>query len=186
MNDRHLCVARRNLTSFVTDQAEATARRLGFGWRGSELAPHSFVELQREHRSSELTGLPLRVSTRFCDRTIYTSPDGNRAMRFWHDTSHVRLGLTFTPDDEMELGCYHLEVLRAHGFAADSLEHRLLHADTIGQTLCNVTIGRFPIDQWRFAEIATRLGVASAIEDVAGRELTCARSTRTSPDGEAA
>jgi hypothetical protein len=186
MNDRHLCVARRNLTSFVTDQAEATARRLGFGWRGSELAPCSFDELQREYWSSELSGLPLRVSARFCERTIYGSPNGNHAMRFWHDTAHVRLGLNFTPDDEMELGCHHLEVLRAHGFAAESLEHRLLHADTIGQTLCNATIGRFPIDQRRFAETALRLGVVGAIEEVAGRELSSAASISISPDGEAA
>jgi len=186
MTGRHLCIARRNLTSFVTERAEATARRLGFGWRGSELAPDSFAELQREHRSSELSGLPLRVSSHFCERTIYNSPDGNHAMRFWHDTSHVRLCLHFTPDDEMELGCYHLEVLRTHGFVAESLEHRLLHADTIGQTLCNATLGRFPIDQLHFAGIAMRLGVAGAIEDVARRELTDGRGAGTSPDGEAA
>lgn len=186
MNDRQLSVARRNLTSFVIEQADATACRLGFDWRESELAPGSFGELQREHRCSELSGLPLRVSARFCDRTIYNSPGGNQAMRFWHDTAHVRLGLTFTPDDEMELGCHHLEVLRAQGFAADSIEHHLLHADTIGQTLCKVTIGQFPIDQRRFAESATRLGVAGAIEDVARRELSTAASIATSPDGEAA
>jgi len=186
MNGRPLCIARRNLTSFVTEQAEATARRLGFCWRGSELAPDSFDELQREHRASKLSGLPLRVSSHFCDQAIYDSPIGNHAMRFWHDTAHVRLGLNFTPDDEMELACHHLEALRADGFAADSLEHRLLHADTIGQTLCNVTIGHFPIDQLRFAETAMRLDISAAIEDVARRELTAGRGAGTSPDGEAA
>lgn len=186
MSNQHLLIARRNLTSFVTEQAEAAARRLGFGWRGSELAPDSFDNLQREHRSSEFSGLPLRVSSRFCERTIYDSPEANHAMRFWHDTSHVRLALAFTPDDEMELGCYHLGVLRANGFAADSLEHRLLHADTIGQTLCNVTIGQFPVDQLRFVETAVQVGVTGAIEDVARRELEGASSIATSPNGEAA
>jgi len=186
MNGQHLCIARRYLTTFVTEQAEESSRRLGFDWRGSEVAPSNFTDLQREHRSSELSGLPLRVSSRFCDQSIYDSPRGNQAMRFWHDTSHVRLGLNFTPDDEMELGCYHLEALRAEGFAAASLEHRLLHADTIGQTLCKVTIGQFPIDQLRFAQTATRLGIAAAIEDVARRELAAGRGADTSPDGEAA
>lgn len=182
MSNRHLLLARRNLTGFVTEQAEAASRRLGFGWRASELAPESFKDLQHEHRSSELSRLPLRISPRFSERTIYCSRAANHAMRFWHDTSHVQLGLNFTPDDEIELGCYHLEVLRANGFTADSLEHRLLHADTIGQTLCHVTIGRWPIDQLRFAHTASRFGIGSAIEDVASREL----NVRTASTGEVA
>jgi len=172
MNGRHLCIARRNLTSFVTEQAEATARRLGFGWRGSELAPSSFAELQREHRSSELSGLPLRVSSLFCNQTIYNSPDGNHAMRFWHDTSHVRLGLDFSADDEMELACYHLGVLRAiGGFDASGIEHKLLHADTSGQTLCSVVLGRFPHDQLRFVLTAALGGVNAAIDGEMASEL---------------
>lgn len=163
LSGRHLAVARRNLSAFVREQAETAAHRLKFGWRGSELAPGSFEALRHEHRSSELSGLPLRVSAHFSERTIYDAPEVSHAMRFWHDTSHVQLGLDFTPDCELELGCYHLEVLRSYGFGASTIEHRLLHADTIGQTLCTVTLGRFPIDQLRFASLVVGCGINEAI-----------------------
>lgn len=164
-------VARRNLTAFVHEQAEAASRRLGFGWRATELAPSTFEELQREYKACQYSGLPLRVSSRFCDQTIYVDAEGNHAMRFWHDTCHVALDMSFTADDEMELGCYHLGVLRAHGFDASTNEHHLLHADTIGQTLCVATLGRFPRNQVGFAVAALEYGVDTAIELEACRDV---------------
>jgi hypothetical protein len=180
--------AHQNLTAFVHEQAEAASRRVGFGWRATELAPATFDDLQREYKACTYTGLPLRVSSCLCDDTIYVDAAGNHAMRFWHDTSHVERGLAFTPDDEMELGCFHLEVLRAHGFEASSIEHRLLHADTIGQTLCVAMLGRFPRNQVGFARAALDHGVDGAIELEARQPFTSIAPPRmwTPPDGAAA
>jgi len=181
-------LARQNLSAFVGGQAENASRRLGFSWRATATAPATFVELQSEHTVCAYAGLPLRVSSRFCDTTIYVDAAGNHAMRFWHDTSHVALGLDFTPEDEMELGCYHLGVLRSRGFDASTLEHRLLHADTIGQTLCVATLGRFPRNQVGFALAALEYGVDGAIEREAQRAVTSIAPPRrwTPPDGAAA
>lgn len=176
--------ARQNLATLVHEQAEAASRRLGFGWRATELAPSTYEGLLREHKACRYSGLPLRVSTRFCDATIYVDAAANHAMRFWHDTSHVALGLSFHAEDEMELGCYHLAALRSVGFDADTAEHRLLHADTIGQTLCVATLGRFPRNQLKFAVAALEHGVEEAIE----MEARGAVDTQmwTPPDGAAA
>ena len=81
-------------------------------------------------------------------------------MRFWHDTLHVALDLTFEAGDEMEVACHQLEVLRWVGFDAPSPEYRLLHADTIGQTLCVAMLGRFPANQLAFAVAALEHGLA--------------------------
>jgi len=116
------------------------------------------------------TGLAFRVSASRCERTIFTSSEANQAMRFWHDLSHVRFGLTFSSDDEMELGILHLEMLRSEGFEPNSWEFRLLHADTLGQTLCRVELGHFPADQRRFATTAAFHSIDAAIKEVASEE----------------
>lgn len=176
-----ISVAAGRLGDFIVDQANRARDRLGFGWRPAELAPSTYSELRQEHRASQLTLLPMRVSSLFCEQTIYGSPGTNHAMRFWHDTEHVRLSLKFEADDEMALGVHHLEVLRSAGFGAHSIEHRLLHADTIGQTLCIATLGRFPSNQKRFCDTAVRWGVQAAVErerDHAVESLAVARHTR--------
>ena len=165
LNVEELRVAQRNLAKFVQAQAEAAKHRLGFGWRASSSHHPRFSQLYREHRASDLSGLPLRVSSLHCENSIFGSHEANHAMRFWHDTSHVRLRLGFSADDEMELGCHHLEVLRSEGFQPTSLEHRLLHADTLGQVLCSATIGHFPDDQLQFALTAVQHGIDAAIEE---------------------
>ena len=162
-------VAARRLGEFIVEQANRARDRLGFGWRPTDIAPSTYSELRREHRASELTCLPLRVSALFCDQTIYGSPTINHAMRFWHDTEHVRLSLNFEADDEMTLGVHHLEALRREGFGAHSIEHQLLHADTIGQTLCLAVLRRFPTDQKQFCATAVRWGVQAAVERERGR-----------------
>ena len=74
------------------------------------------------------------------------------------------MGFSFEAEDEMLLGAHHLDVLRESGYGANTLEHRLFHADTVGQTLCLVDIGAFPTNQLRFAIVAARQGIDDAIE----------------------
>jgi hypothetical protein len=56
-----------------------------------------------------------------------------------------------------------LGVLRAAGFRAGSLEYELLHADTLGQTLCGAATGGFAQDQTCFARAAVTSSLALAI-----------------------
>jgi hypothetical protein len=155
--------AGRNLSKFVRTQAHCREARLGLRWRASETAPRTFEDLEVEYRVCLLTGTPMRVSSMFSENTVYDSPRTNHAARFWHDTNHVLLGYTFCFEHEVELACRQLEALRAEGFGARSLEHRLLHADTFGQIICEATIGRFPHNQRRFDYWCVTDGVDEAV-----------------------
>lgn len=155
--------ARHNLTIFTYQQAHTRREELGFGWRSSPNAPSGFDELRREFKASQASGLPLRVSSLYCENTMFFAPEANFALRFWHDTNHVRLDADFGHDGEVAVACYQLEALRAAGYPATSLEHRLLHADSFGQTLCVAVIGRYPVNQWRFDLWCLTDGVDEAI-----------------------
>jgi hypothetical protein len=159
--------ARESLSAFVVRQAEEAAEHEGFGWHASELAPSTYEAVRREYRGSQLSGLPYRVSSLHCENIIFTSPEANHAMRFWHDMEHVRQRMTFDAEDEMVLGIHHLQVLRVAGFGPGTIEFRLLHADTIGQTLCGAMFGSFPHDQLRFAALAVTAGLDVALADEA-------------------
>lgn len=166
--------ARINLTAFALTQAKEAQAHVGFGWRAARLAPSTYLDVLREHELSRTSGLPYRVSSLYCQDTIFTSAESNQAMRFWHDMAHVCFGLTFSPDDEMELGIHHLQTLRSAGFEPRSCEFRLLHADTIGQTLCSVELGHFPRHQRRFATTALTHGLAAAIAEEAETDVDAA------------
>lgn len=158
-----LTQARNNLAIFVTDAAEDRAQTLGFGWRPSCLAPTNYPDLQREFRASSISAAPYRVCAGHADRTIYGPPAANYAFRFWHDTRHAVAELTFDAQDEMALAADHLESLRAAGFRAGSLEHRLFHADTMGQAYFGAVTGAFVGDQLRFAVNAVERGLGDAV-----------------------
>jgi hypothetical protein len=76
----------------------------------------------------------------------------------------VRLMAGFDVDGELEVAVAHLDVLRAWGFGPETFEHKLLHADTIGQLYFSLVTGTFPPDQLRFAEACLEVGTAEAIE----------------------
>lgn len=160
----HLMVARINLGHFMTEQAERARQKHGTDFVASPDAPSSYPDLLATYMECIRTGKPFPVSSAHCERTIYRAPAGNLRFRFVHDLGHVEKGLSFSLEDEIELGAYHLETLRADGYDAKSLEHRLLHADTIGQTYCQALIGRFPYDQLGFALDALNYGVDTAVE----------------------
>lgn len=149
-----------NLSQFMLVQASASAQLAGFGWEGSAAAPETHWGLLRAFVRCQVTGRPLPVSDRDCDRTIYGGRDGNLAFRFWHDVTHVRLARGFDLDSEIAVGNAQLDVLRAAGFPPGTLEYELLHADTVGQTICGAATGDFPADQTCFA----RLSLASSLE----------------------
>lgn len=166
-----LLAARSQLSSFVSGRAREAADRLGFGWKGTPNAPETYQQLRGAYARSVETGAPLPISNKYCDRTIFLTPEDNVRFRFWHDTSHVQLGLSFRLDDEWELACWHLHEATAAGFGERSLAHRLLRADTLGQLLVQSVANRFPSDQRRFALGCITQGMDAGILDELRRRV---------------
>jgi hypothetical protein len=163
---RHLLVPRRNLDKWVTLQAALAQVEHGFTYLPSEDAPSTYSTLLAAYRNSAETGR---------DETIFITPETNWAMRFVHDLEHAERQLSFSADDEVALGNVHLEVLQAAGYGPDSLEYKLLLADTIGQARCVALLGRFPYRQRLFAFDTLDLGVEAAVELEAVRPCASAR-----------
>jgi hypothetical protein len=155
--------ARINLSRFVHDQADKTADELGFGWVGVPDAPSTYQQLRGAFEHSKRTGELLPISNLFCDDTIYVEPADNIAFRFWHDTSHCRLGLSFALQDEWELSLWHLARLEEAGFSPASLEHQLFRVDALGQIILLALAGRFPFNQGDFVRTCGELGMDAGI-----------------------
>lgn len=157
--------ARGKLSDYVRLQAENSALRLGFGWIPQPDAPSTYQQLRGAYRQSQETGEPLPVSSLHCDTVIYLWPSDNVHFRFWHDTSHVELGLSFSLEDELELALWHLAQIERAGHDPDSTPYRLLEADTVGQLLLLSLCGRFPLAQSVFVTDCLRQGLHQALLD---------------------
>lgn len=155
--------ARVNLSRFVQHQAEQAAETLGFDWTGTSDAPSTYPQLRAAFAHSTKTGTPLPVSNDHCEDTVFLEPSGNVAFRFWHDTSHCRLGLSFSMPDEWELALWHLDHLVEAGFEQSSLEYRLLQLDLFGQIILLGIAGRFPFNQGEFTRRCAELGMEAGI-----------------------
>jgi hypothetical protein len=145
------------------------AQIVGFGWKGDPHAPGDYRSLLRAYVRSQVSGQPLPVSDEHTEPTVYGSLEANLALRFWHDLTHVRLHQGFDLDGEIEVASAQLDVLAAAGFQPGSLEYELLHADTLGQTVCAVATGDFPKDQVCFARVSLGSSLTAAIRSELGR-----------------
>lgn len=163
-------IARRALTAAVTNannfwRAESArlTEQKGFGMIIVPDAPDTVTELHAAWEHSCRTGQPFPVSSLYSDMTIYGDPVINAHLRFGHDGLHVSAVRGFGVDDEYYLGERHVEQGRRAGFAADSLEIRIIEADTIGATLMFNATGRFPIIQKLFVINVMQYGIDTAI-----------------------
>lgn len=164
--------ARGNLSRWVVELAQETAEELGVRWRGTRIAPQTLDGVVAEFRAAMLTDLPVRVSNRFCEQTIYLSPADNVAFRFMHDSRHYFLRAGFETEPELLVASCHLARLRRAGYPPGSIEHRLLEADTIGQALFVARTGRFVSNQLRFGLRCLSRSLDEAIaEEAAAVEL---------------
>lgn len=144
--------ARGRLSAFVNHMANRTAHDLGFGWVPVPDAPDTYNWLKAAFKESKQHSKPLPVSSLFCDNTIYGTPHTNYAMRFWHDTKHIGTSLTFSLQDEIELGLKHLKDAEDAGIKKDSLEWQMLRVDMLGQNYLLGIAKRFPLNQERFVK----------------------------------
>jgi hypothetical protein len=156
--------ARARLSLFVLGEATTTAEELGFGWRPAQVNPHGLDGLTEEFRSCHVTGLAFRVLRDYSDDTIFVTAAVNHALRYCHDTRHVWLGADFSTEAELAVASCHLARAKAVGLGPGSLEHALLQADTVGQTLFVAKTHRFVIHQLQFALDCARLSLDQAIE----------------------
>lgn len=138
------------LSDFIREMAARTAEEVGFHYELTDDAPSTYEALVAAYKQSTTAGAPLPISGENSDAVIYADLDVNYALRFWHDISHVRHGLTFDLVDELELSLWHLGELENVGHRPGSLVWRLLHADLTGQAYVQAFAMRFPFDQRRF------------------------------------
>lgn len=151
------------LVRLVRQQASEVSEDLGFGWIGKPDAPSTYPQLRAAFIHSKETGEPLPVSNEYCADTIFNEPSDNVAFRFWHDTAHCKLGLSFTLPDEWELTLWHLDQLSEQGYGAQTLEYELLRFDLIGQIILLGIAGRFPFNQGEFTRICAATGLDAGV-----------------------
>lgn len=85
----------------------------------------------------------LRISSENSVHTIYPNARINYAFRFWHDIVHSTYGLGFNLKDGLKAAVIHtLEIKRI--FGQDSVEARIMDADTAGQSLYESIHKAFP------------------------------------------
>lgn len=150
MDENEYMNARVNLSMFVEDMAHARAHELGFSWVPSAYAPSTYRELKVVYANSEATGAPLPVYSEYCDLSIFKSAESNMALRFWHDSLHIKTGLNFSLADEHELALEHLKIMEREGIKPHSLEWEMLRIDLLGQNILRAYCKKFPDSQEAF------------------------------------
>jgi len=159
------------LTAFIVKVAAETTAELGFRWRATDTVPTTLEDLTAEFRSSQITGLPIRVSSLHCTDTIYVDPIYNQAFRFVHDSRHVFLQAGFETEPELLVASCHLARLRHEGYRPETMEFRMLYADTVGQTLFTAETGQFVVNQLRFAVRCLDRPLQQAIKEEASLQV---------------
>lgn len=145
----NLDVARARLSMFVMRQALHIARVTGINYEEAIEAPSTYEEVCEEFTKAKTLGTPVRVYRDASDNTIYTSPAGNWAFRFWHDYVHFYWGLDFSTESEKQVGHIQCAAVAAE-FGLGSLEWKLMEADTIGQVEHFAVTGGFVDNQLAF------------------------------------
>lgn len=158
-----IMLARDELTRFVRRQAREAAARVGFSYEACADAPGTYQQLRGAYAESRANGTPLPIYDQFCDTSIFFQDEDNVRFRFWHDVSHVGLGVSFRLEDELELGIWHLEQLERAGFPKGSLPWKVFRADIVGQIQLMALIGRFPIHQRRFVYECVEYGMETGL-----------------------
>ncbi|WOI86007.1 hypothetical protein [Rhodococcus qingshengii] len=161
-NTARLADAIDRAADIILSEATRTAEDLGFTWSPSEGAPNTFPELQAAWERSVTTGEPLPVSSLNLDDCFYPS-NVTYALRFYHDSWHMRTGYTFDMYDEVKLAALHMDWLGDHVVDPSKLEYQILHADFMGQALCMTVTRTFVSNQSVFILDCIEYGTDQAI-----------------------
>ena len=131
----------------------------------------------KAHAHSVRTGKPLPVSSEHCDTVMFTHPKHNHEFRFWHDTLHIRTGLTFQEDDEHELSLHHLKRAAKAGLDTTSLAYQMLATDLIGQNMLIAFSKDFAIHQEQFVRTCLFDGIHVGVVKE-GKRIKALKATR--------
>ena len=104
-----------------------------FPFHPSKDAPNSWAQLKQWGASNRLGVDSLPVFQGGSDHSIYGSPMANHIFRAWHDTVHLKEGLSFSLDDEIKVSDIHCATLRYLGAPYNVV--KALEADVKGQIL---------------------------------------------------
>lgn len=149
ITQEHFDIARAKLSAFLIRKADQVQKQIGFGYVDSDNAPGDFESLLTAYQSSKRTGFALPVWNGCSDNTAYTSRGANYAFRFWHDVLHCVHGLGFTLEAEVTIGLMHVAEVKTY-FGPDSIEAKIMFADTVRQSAYEAIHGKFPDDQYTF------------------------------------
>ena len=143
--------ARHNLSEFIRAEAQSIMNQYGVRMVAWDGAPETYSELCLMWEL--YNGSCIEVSDQHCGSTIYTTPEVNHLFRFWHDWLHLQYSADFSLSGELEIGAIHCDAV-AKFYGKGSMEHKLMMADTIGQSTFEAVTGAFPKDRrafaWRF------------------------------------
>lgn len=153
--------ARTRLDQFVLNQSHATARDVGFAWRGTLDAPVSADDRCAAFARSLVTGEPLPVSSAHLDGSLHRDPHAALAARFWREVSRQRRCASDDPIAEIELGLWQVAVAESGGLSRLSVA--LFEASLTGQALLRALTGRDAPDELRLAIDVLTYGLADAI-----------------------
>jgi hypothetical protein len=124
-------------------------------------APNSYDELRM------WKGSPcLPVFTGGCDKTIFDTPETNYMMRGIHDLTHLKYGLSFKPEDEVECARHHVQQFKKVG--APDLFQRMIYEDTHAQVRYYAETGKFVDNQRAFVNAVLNHGLEAVLKT--GRE----------------
>lgn len=142
--------ARIQLTQLAVDRAVGLMQGRPSGYIAVPDAPSTYESVRDEYVKRWSPLHPFRVSSLYCENTIYTCPEGNHAFRFWHDVTHVRLGCDFSRMGEYEVAMHHIcETAREYGYK--SAATKLMRIDTLGQLNYYHKHGKHVANQLAFA-----------------------------------
>lgn len=149
-----LTVARERLSSFVKRMAHECTRRSGINYEESDAKScESWEATKAMFQQAQTLNQPVYVRKSDSENSIYTSEAANWAFRFWHDYLHYKHDLTFSFIDEVLVGQFQVSATERE-FGEESLEAKLMAADTIGQVLYYQMHGEFVANQLSFVTSA--------------------------------
>jgi len=137
------------LSHWIVKHAARISKEIGFSYWPVSDAPDTFEGVCAEFKACMRGGKPFRVYDGASDKTIYTNPETNYAFRFWHDITHAVYKLDFTEHGERATAQKQIDEV-SKAFGPDSLEVKLIAADTIGQVEYFAKVGGFVENQKEF------------------------------------
>jgi hypothetical protein len=136
------------------------------GWIASDNAPDTYAgAIEAMNTQGRVV-----VWTGASGGTIFDDQETNWAFRAWHDATHIRHALPFTPEGEAATAYVQAaDLVAEYGDDTDVVEMvALLFCEVIGQVAHVTKTGAFPADQMAFARRNWRKYLGEAARVVGG------------------